>query len=194
LAFRRNRADNKIAARRGAPKPRRVDEESEDQRKREPKDTVMEAAMKVLAVRPCSEAELRDRLINRRGKDPKLVADCISRLKELGYVNDDLFAHSYASYRVGLKPSGRRKIARELALKKVPKDSIEGALDLVFEETVEDALIDKAIARRIRTQGRPSDRASSKRLFDHLARLGFEYDLIVKKLRALKAETDETDE
>jgi regulatory protein len=157
-------------------------------------DRVMAAALKILAARPRSEADLRDRLINRRGKDPKLVEDCITRLKELGYVNDDLFARSYASYRVSLKPLGRAKLARELTARKVPRDSIEEALDLVFEENVEETLMDRAIARRIRTHGLPTDRAASKRMFDHLARLGFEYDLIVRKLRKLKTETDENGE
>ena len=157
-------------------------------------DRVMAAALKILAARPCSEADLRDRLITRRGKDPKLVEECIKRLKELGYVNDDLFARSYASYRVSLKPLGRARLARELAVKKVARDSIEEALDLVFEENTEDSLIDRAIVRRVRTHGRPTDRAASKRMFDHLARLGFEYDLIVRKFRKLKAETGENDE
>ncbi len=157
-------------------------------------DRVMAAALKILAARPCSEADLRDRLITRRGKDPKLVEECIKRLKELGYVNDDLFARGYASYRVSLKPLGRARLARELAVKKVARDSIEEALDLVFEENTEDSLIDRAIVRRVRTHGQPADRAASKRMFDHLARLGFEYDLIVRKFRKLKAETGENDE
>lgn len=137
---------------------------------------------------------MRDRLITRRGHDAKLVEACLSRLKELGYVNDDLFARSYATYRVGLKPLGRNKLARELAVRKVPRDTIEQTLDLVFEETGEDTLIDRAIARRIRTRGKPADRAASKRMFDHLVRLGFEYDLIVRKLRKLRVETLEKDE
>jgi regulatory protein len=157
-------------------------------------DPVMAAALKILAARPCSEADLRDRLISRRGKDPKLVEECIKRLKELGYVNDDLFARNYASYRVGLKPLGRAKLARELAARKVPREIVEEALDLVFEENAEDILIDRAIARRVRAHGWPADRASSKRMFDHLARLGFEYDLIMRKLRRLKAETAGNDE
>ena len=112
-------------------------------------------------------------------------------MKELGYVNDNLFAHGYASYRVSLKPLGRARLARELAVRKVPRETIEEALDLVFEENAEETLMDRAIARRVRTHGWPADRAASKRMFDHLARLGFEYDLIARKLRNLKAETDE---
>ena len=153
----------------------------------------MAEALKILSRRPYSEGELRDRLMQRRDRQPQLVEDCIKRLKELGYVDDDRFAHSYASYRVGLKPVGRNKLARELAIRKVPRDSINEALDLVFQETAEDTLIDRAIARRIRTRGEPTDRAASKRMFDHLARLGFDYDLIVRKLRKLKAEPEEND-
>src|SRR5205807_7053355 len=112
--------------------------------------------------------------------------------KELDYVNDDRFAQSYASYRVGLRPLGRAKLERELALKMVPAKTIEAALDAVFSEAAEETLIDKAIQRRIRTHGRPADRAAAKRMFDHLARRGFDFDLIIKKLRALQAGIDES--
>jgi SOS response regulatory protein OraA/RecX len=149
----------------------------------------MKAALNMLAARSCSEGQLRDRLNAKGWADAGLVEDCIKRLKELGYVNDDLFAHSYANYRVGLKPLGRARLARELAFKKVPRNTIDGALDLVFGEVTEETLIDRAIARRIRTHGQPADRGAAKRMFDHLARLGFEYDLIVRRLSGLKAKT-----
>jgi len=136
---------------------------------------------------------LREKLIVKRGADPALVEECIKRLKELGYVNDDLFARSYATYRVGLKPLGRARLARELTIKKISRSRIDEALDLVFGEVPEDALIDRAIERRVRTHGNPADRAATKRMFDHLSRLGFEYDLISRKLRVLKAEIEERD-
>ena len=168
--------------------------ESDTERAGSQPDKVMASALRILSTRSCSEGELRNRLIARRWPDAEAVENCIERLKELGYVNDDLFARSYASYRVSLKPLGRAKLARELAAKKVPRKSIEAALDLVFGEVAEDTLIDKAIRGHVRTHGRPADRAAAKRMFDHLARLGFEYDLIIKKLRALKAEIEENDE
>ncbi|HSE36089.1 MAG TPA: regulatory protein RecX [Blastocatellia bacterium] len=150
----------------------------------------MKAALTILAARSCSEGQLRDRLSAKRWADAGLIEDCIIRLKELGYVNDALFAHNYANYRVNSKPLGRARLARELALKKVPRTKVDEALDLVFAEAPEETLIDRAIARRMRTHGRPADRAAAKRLFDHLARLGFEYDLIVKKLSSLRTNTD----
>lgn len=153
----------------------------------------MGTALKILAARACSEAELRNRLSAKGWAEAGVVEDCIKRLKDLGYVNDELFAHSYASYRVSLKPLGRARLARELAVRKVSRNSIDEALDLVFGEVAEETLIDRAIGRRIRTHGRPADRPSAKRMFDHLARLGFEYELISRKLRALKAEIEESE-
>ena len=132
----------------------------------------MKAALAILAARSCSEGQLRDRLSAKGWADSGLVEDCIRRLKELGYVNDALFARSYANYRVSSKPLGRARLARELAIKKVPRARVEEALDLVFADAPEEMLIDRAIARRMRTHGRPADRAATKRLFDHLARLG----------------------
>ncbi len=151
----------------------------------------MKAALNMLAARSCSEGQLRDRLKAKGWAEPGLVEDCIKRLKELGYVNDDSFARSYASYRVGSKPLGRARLSRELAARKVSRNSIDGALDLVFGEVAEETLIERAIERRIRSHGRPSDRAAAKRMFNHLARLGFEYDLIVRKLSGLRANTGE---
>jgi len=150
----------------------------------------MAAALRILAARSCSEGQLRDRLSAKVWAQTGLVEDCIKRLKELGYVNDDLFARSYANHRVSSKPLGRARLARELAFKKVARASIDGALDKVFDEAPEETLIDRAIARRLRTHGRPADRSASKRMFDHLARLGFEYDLILRKLGDLRTNTD----
>jgi regulatory protein len=158
------------------------------------RERIMARALNILAARPRSESQLRERLLAKPWAQPDLVDECISRLKELGYVNDNLFAHSYASSRVSVRPIGRSRVARELARKKVARKTIDEALDTVFEETGEESLIDRAIQKRIRTHGRPADRGSAKRMFDHLARLGFEYDLIIKKLRALKAEIEESGE
>ena len=153
----------------------------------------MGTALKILAARSCSEGELRDKLTAKGWAEAGAIENCIERLKDLNYVNDDLFAHSYARYRVSLKPLGRARLARELAVRKVSPKTIDEALDRVFEEVAEETLIDRAIERRIRTHGRPGDRAAAKRLFDHLGRLGFECDLISRKLRAMKPESEEND-
>lgn len=156
-------------------------------RDRLPVQKAMGAALKILAARSCSEGELREKLIAKGWAEPEVVERCIERLKDLNYVNDDAFAHSYARYRVSLKPLGRARVSRELIARKVSRNRIDKALDVVFGEVAEESLLDQAIERRIRTHGRPGDRAAAKRMFDHLARLGFEYDLISRKLREVKS-------
>lgn len=147
---------------------------------------IMAEAVKLLASRARSESQLRERLTARGWASPGIVEECITRLKELGYIDDRQFAESYASSRMKTKPLGRSRLARELTAKRLAPETIEDALDTVFDEQKEEALIDRAIQKRIRTHGPPKDRAAANRLFAHLARLGFEYDLILRKLRTLK--------
>lgn len=147
---------------------------------------VMREAIKLLASRSRSESQLRERLLAKGWASAEVVEECLARLKELGYINDREFAENYASSRVKAKPVGRSRLAREMSGKKLPPEAIDEALDNVFDERTEEALIDRAIQKRIRMHGRPVDRAGANRLFAHLARLGFEYDLILRKLRALK--------
>jgi regulatory protein len=154
---------------------------------------IMTRAVNILAARPRSERQLRERLLEKPWAEPALVDQCIERLKELGYVNDGQFARSYTSSRVSAKPVGRSRLARELAGKKIAPQAIAEALDEAFEEISEETLINRAIEKRIRTRGRPEDRNDAKRLFDYLARLGFGYDLIIRKLQALRAEIEENE-
>jgi SOS response regulatory protein OraA/RecX len=74
----------------------------------------------------------------------------------------------------------------------VDKQVAEDTLELVYAETSEDDLIDRAIEKRLRVRGRPSNRVEAKSLFDHLLRLGFQYELVSDKVRGLL--TSDTDE
>jgi SOS response regulatory protein OraA/RecX len=69
-------------------------------------------------------------------------------------------------------------------MKKIEPAVTDQALDLVFNETSEEDLIDQAIEKRIRIRGRPKNRAETKSLFDHLVRQGFPFELVVEKVRA----------
>jgi SOS response regulatory protein OraA/RecX len=88
---------------------------------------------------------------------------------------------------------GRTRLARELAEKKVPREIIEQTLEAVFAEVAEDDLIEKAIAKHIRLHGAPNDAKSAKRIFAHLMRRGFQYDLIARRLRSIGKGMDEQD-
>jgi regulatory protein len=152
-----------------------------------------ERAVKLLAAKPRSVAELRERLLRGKSADPEIVETVISRLREYGYLNDEHFAFCYASYKVKQKPVGRRRLERDLKLKKIDNSVANEALEMVYAETSEERLIDDAIAKRLRLRGKPKNRAEAKSLFDHLLRRGFGYELISDKIRSLVS-TDYTEE
>ncbi|CAN5864017.1 hypothetical protein BH18ACI4_BH18ACI4_20520 [soil metagenome] len=140
-------------------------------------------AIKLLAARSRSVAELSELLLQTRGATKKVVDEVLARLREYGYLDDDRFAFGYASLKLRQRPLGRQRLKRDLAMKKVDKAVIEGALDLVFAEVSEEEQIDRAIEKRIRVRGRPSNRLQAKSLFDHLMRQGFPSELVADKVR-----------
>ncbi len=131
---------------------------------------------------------MREKLSTTRGATKPMVDEVIARLREYGYLDDAKFAQSYASLRLRERPIGRRRLQRDLWLKKVDKKTAEDALDVVFESTPEDELIDRAIAKRLRLRGKPRTREDAKKLFDHLLRQGFEFDLVSDRVRALASQ------
>ena len=152
-----------------------------------------ERAVKLLAAKPRSVAELRERLLRGRGANEEVVETVIARLREYGYLNDERFAFSYASYKVKQKPVGRRRLERDLKFKKIDIGIASEALEMVYAETSEEQLIDEAIAKRLRIRGKPKNRAEAKSLFDHLLRRGFAFELVSEKIRSLVS-TDYTED
>jgi len=144
----------------------------------------MKRAGNLLAAKPRSINELRERLLEKEWTNEEIVEGVIAKLGEYGYVNDERFAFGYASSRVRQRPLGRGRLLRDLQLKKVDRETADEAVRLVFEETPEEELIDRAIQKRIRLRGVPQTRAETKSLFDHLLRQGFSFDLVIRRVRA----------
>src|SRR5258705_909026 len=134
---------------------------------------IFQRAVKLLAAKARSIAELRERLLEGRGADDEVVETVISRLREYGYLNDEHFAVSYASLRVKQRPVGRRRLERDLTMKKVDRSVAEEALEKIYTETPEEDLIDRAIEKRIRLRGRPPNPAETKNQVDQLVGQGF---------------------
>ena len=154
----------------------------------------LQRAVKLLAAKPRSVAELRERLLEKGWADESAADYALAKLKEYGYLDDERFAFGFASYRVRQKPVGRQRLARDLQTKKVSKETADAALELVYQETPEEELIARAIEKRIRLRGRPATRQETKSLYDHLLRLGFSYDLVIRKVREASSAPEEEDE
>ena len=147
------------------------------------RERTLQRAVKLLAAKPRSFEELRERLLEKEWADEASVTYALAKLKEYGYLDDERFAFGFASYRVRQKPVGRQRLARDLKTKKVSKETADAALELVYQETPEEELITRAIEKRVRLRGRPATRRETKSLYEHLLRLGFPYDLIIRKVR-----------
>ena len=140
-------------------------------------------AAKLLAAKPRSIAELRERLAE-RCSSKTIIETVIARLREYGYLDDERYALGYASSKVRQQPIGRRRLEMSLAKRKIDRTLVDEALDQVFAETPEEELLDRALQKRVRLRGRPKTRAEAKSLFDHLLRQGFPFELVSQKVRA----------
>ncbi len=156
-------------------------------------DRTLQRALKLLSYKPRSVAELRARLLEKEWADEAVVDRVIARIGELGYLDDESFALHYATSRLTTKPLGRSRLRRDLQRKQVPPQIVEQALNEVYAEESEEELIERAIAKRLRRTGAPTTRQQAQKLFDHLMRLGFAYELVQRKVRQL-SQLDELEE
>lgn len=137
-----------------------------------------EAALRLLAVRPRSAVELARRL-RMKGYGPDVAEEVIARLKELGLMDDAVFAGMLARDRVRLRPQGSRRLANELRQKGVDEETARAAI----RETMEGEQTDeRELARRAAARWKPrageEPAAARRRLHGFLARRGFDGDVI----------------
>lgn len=157
-------------------------------------EKTMERAFRLLSYKARSEAEMRERLLEKEWAVESVVDQVIGRLKDLGYLNDKEFAGQFASSRLTIRPLGRARLRFDLKRRKLEPETIEEALDRAYDEKSEEELIDQAIRRRIRIKGVPQNREEAKKLFDFLMRRGFPYDLCRRKIGEYSVHADDGDE
>ncbi len=142
-------------------------------------------AVNLLTYKARSIKELRERLLEKDWTNETIVDEVIEKLKSYGYLNDEIFAKNLASAKLRNKPMGKRLLQQKLSLKKLDHETVEAALEKAFEETPEDELIERAIAKRLRLKGKPGTREDVKKFFDYLLRQGFSYELVRDKMQEI---------
>jgi regulatory protein len=145
----------------------------------------MDRAVRLLAAKPRSVRELRERLLEKLWTDEEIVDAVIEKLSHYKYLDDEAFARDTALSKLRQKPQGRRKLQMTMSQKKLDKDIVEKAVADAFESIPEGDLIDRAIQKRLRIKGRPETREDTKKFLDHLLRQGFEYDLIRDRMSSI---------
>ncbi len=151
------------------------------------RERTMNRAIRLLAAKQRSVRELRERLIEKMWTDEAIVEAVIEKLAEYKYLDDEQFARDVAVSKLRQNPQGKRRLQMTMSRKKLDKETVDAAIETAYSEMPEDELIDIAIQKRLRTKGRPETREDAKKIYDHLLRRGFSYDLIRTKMSGLAA-------
>ena len=146
------------------------------------RERTMNRAFRLLAAKPRSVAELRERLMEKNWTNLEIVNAVIEKLQDYKYLDDQQYASDLAVSKLRQKPQGKRKLQQSLSQKKLSKETVDEAITTAFEKLPEDDLIDQAIAKRLRLKGKPETREDVKKFYDHLLRQGFDFGLIRSKM------------
>ena len=152
------------------------------------------AALRALMRRAYSIHEMKEYLA-RRAADKSGVTVVVTHLREQGYLDDAKYARDYARLHANSRRQGKFRIARELRARGVPDHRIDAALESVFAETDETALVRERIKRKLASlrgsTGAP-DQKKIASLYRSLIAAGFSADVIRSEIRAAsKTDPDE---
>lgn len=137
----------------------------------------------MLARRELSEAQVRQRLA-RRGHAESAIDEAVARLKEERAIDDGRVAEAIARTEAGVKHRGKLRVTRQIQNAGIDRATARRAVDDAFREVDDQALLDRALAKRMRTRTVIEDDAEFQRLFRYLLGQGFEPDQVMKALSA----------
>ena len=137
-------------------------------------NSAKDAALRFLAHRSRSEAEVQRRLAPRYSD--QIIEKVMAFLRELNYLDDQAFASQWRTDRERHRPRGRRMLRQELMRLGVTTEVIDEALDGMDEE--DNAYrAGQRMARRL-WEKHCSAEEFRRRMREHLQRRGFDYSLL----------------
>jgi len=139
-------------------------------------------ALKMLARRELSEAQLRQRLLRRQHNSDAIDA-AIARLKVDRSLDDARVAGAIARSETGLRKRGRYRVTRQIEAAGIAPSIAKRIVDETFAAIDGDALLTQALARRLRGRTSIADDREFQRLYRYLVTQGFEPDRVMKLLR-----------
>jgi regulatory protein len=140
-------------------------------------------ALRLLGQRELSEAQLRARLARRR-IDAAAIDDAVGRLKADGTLDDRRVAIAAARLEGAVRGRGRSRVIQRVRSLGIAADIAERAVADVFSEVDEAALLDRALARRLKG-GSPGtlDPPARARIVRALIAQGFAPGAVLARLR-----------
>jgi regulatory protein len=142
-------------------------------------------ALKMLAGRELSEAQVRQRL-TRRGHDAADIDTAIERLKSNGTIDDARAAAVIARRETTVRRRGKARVTSRIRAAGIASNVADRAVQQAFQEVDADALLEAALERRLRGRTTIDDEKEFNRLYRYLIGQGFEHGAVLNRLRALR--------
>ena len=143
-------------------------------------------ALTMLSRRELSEAQIRTRLA-RKQFDHGDIDAAVERLRQDGTLNDRRVALAAARLESAIHHRGRSRVLQKLRTLGIDSEIAESAVNEVFEEVDEGALLNRALERRLRGQApKDLDAKGRARIVRGLAAQGFTIGDILKRFRGLE--------
>jgi regulatory protein len=143
-------------------------------------------ALKMLGRRELSESQVRQRLV-RKGHTEDDIDAAVTRLKDERAIDDTRVAEAIARTETAVKRRGKLRVRRQIEQAGIAPAVAKQALDSVFEDVDDEALLEAALGRRLRGDKLIADDREFQRLYRYLAAQGFESDRILKALNARRS-------
>jgi regulatory protein len=157
------------------------------------RDHLYEYALRTLGGRAYSLGELREKL-RRRAAEAEDIEGVLGRLKEHGYLNDKRYADNFAAARLENEGFGRGRVLRDLRQHRVAPALAAQAVQRVFQDTDEVALIESFLARKYRGKDLGKFLGEEKNLAGAYRRLryaGFGAGTSIRVLKRYASRADE---
>jgi len=147
-------------------------------------------AVGLLAASPRSARDLKRRLVL-KGEPPELAEMAIQKLNELGLLNDADYARQLTRSKMSGPGHSRRRMQQELFKRGVARDVADEAIaDVVSDESIDTGAIIERIARRkAQSLARLDPAARKRRLYDFLARRGYDHEDIRRAVDTVLSES-----
>ena len=143
------------------------------------------AAVRLLARRELSEAQVRQRLARRHARDA--VDGAIQQLRDERAIDDVRAAQAIARTQAAGKKRGELRVRRQIEQAGIAPDTARQVARDVFTGVDVDELIEAALQKRLRGRADPLDDAERRRLYRYLIGQGFESGRVLSALGRRKA-------
>jgi regulatory protein len=140
-------------------------------------------ALKMLGRRELSEAQVRQRLA-RREHDPDAIDEAIARLIGERAINDVRVAEAIARSETSIRKRGKLRVQRKIESTGISPRIARDAVNEIFGALDADALLEAALAKRLRHGHDLADERIFNRLYRYLVGQGFEPDRVMARLRS----------